>query len=167
MWISVRLNSPSSSALQRMPAHFFPLTISFCFLCSFAENRYYNAKGDLEDDVEAALSGFQEVVSMEDEKGEWGFKAYKQMVKLHFRQGKHKEMMDSYKQMLTYIKTAVTRNYSEKVINKVLDLVSGSQQMELLQEFYETTLTALQEAKNDRLWRARHPAAAARRVIPL
>merc|ERR1712106_603686 len=54
--------------------------------------------------------------------------------------------------MLTYIKSAVTRNYSEKVINKVLDLVSGSQQMELLQEFYETTLKALQEAKNDRLW---------------
>eukprot|EP00908_Phaeocystis_cordata_P020265 Transcript_31937.p1 GENE.Transcript_31937~~Transcript_31937.p1 ORF type:complete len:380 (-),score=228.18 Transcript_31937:205-1344(-) len=49
-------------------------------------------------------------------------------------------------------RSAVTRNYSEKVINKVLDLVSGSQQMDLLQEFYETTLKALQEAKNDRLW---------------
>ena len=61
-------------------------------------------------------------------------------------------MMTSYKEMLTYIKSAVTRNYSEKVINKVLDLVGGSQQMELLQEFYETTLTALQEAKNERLW---------------
>ena len=38
------------------------------------ENRYYNAKGDLADDMEAALAGFEEVVSMEDEKGEWGFK---------------------------------------------------------------------------------------------
>ena len=38
------------------------------------ENRYYNAKGDLADDVDAALSGFKEVVSMEEEKGEWGFK---------------------------------------------------------------------------------------------
>merc|ERR1719310_2577111 len=61
-------------------------------------------------------------------------------------------MMTAYKQMLTYIKSAVTRNYSEKVINKVLDLVSASQQMELLQTFYEQTLSALQEAKNDRLW---------------
>ena len=42
-------------------------------------------------------------------------------------------MMSSYKSMLTYIKSAVTRNYSEKVINKVLDLVSGSNNMELLQ----------------------------------
>ena len=47
---------------------------------------------------------------------------------------------------------------SEKVINKVLDLVSApggmgeGRQMELLHDFYETTLTALQEAKNDRLW---------------
>ena len=49
--------------------------------------------------------------------------------------------------VLTYIKTAVTRNYSEKVINKILDLVSASQQMDLLQEFYETTLTALQVAR--------------------
>ena len=117
------------------------------------ENRYYNAKGDLaEGDVEKALASFKEVVSMEDEKGEWGFKAYKQMVKLHFKQGNHAKMMDAYQQMLTYIKSAVTRNYSEKVINKILDLYSATEQMELLQNFYEITLAALTEAKNDRLW---------------
>jgi len=117
------------------------------------ENRYYNAKGDLaEGDVEKALASFKEVVSMEDEKGEWGFKAYKQMVKLHFKQGNHAKMMDAYQQMLTYIKSAVTRNYSEKVINKILDLYSATEQMELLQNFYEITLAALMEAKNDRLW---------------
>jgi len=124
------------------------------------ENRYYNAKGDLDEDVDAALSGFKEVVSMEEEKGEWGFKAYKQMVKLEFKRGKYADMMTAYKQMLTYIKSAVTRNYSEKVINKVLDLVSAgpaggmdeTQQLSLLHDFYETTLSALREAKNDRLW---------------
>jgi len=117
------------------------------------ENQYYNSKGLLADsDLKGALDGFKEVVSMEEDKGEWGFKAHKQMVKLQFKQKNFKEMMVTYKAMLTYIKSAVTRNYSEKVINKVLDLVSGSQNMELLQEFYETTLKALQEAKNDRLW---------------
>jgi len=89
---------------------------------------------------------------MEEEKGEWGFKAHKQTVKLQFKRAQYKEMMVAYKEMLTFIKAAVTRNYSEKVINKILDLVSGSQQMDLLQELYETTLSALQEAKNDRLW---------------
>jgi len=38
------------------------------------------------------------------------------------------------------------------VINKILDLYSATEQMELLQNFYEITLAALMEAKNDRLW---------------
>merc|ERR1719217_1937016 len=86
---------------------------------------------------------------MEEEKGEWGFKAYKQMVKLEFKRGRYDDMMAAYKQMLTYIKSAVTRNYSEKVINKVLDLVSAptpasagahdeGRQLSLLVDFYET-----------------------------
>ena len=97
------------------------------------ENQYYNSKGIIEEDEEAALEGFQEVIRMEEEKGEWGFKAHKQVVKLQFKRARYVEMMAAYKEMLTFIKSAVTRNYSEKVINKILDLVSGSQQMDLLQ----------------------------------
>lgn len=80
-----------------------------------------------------------------------GFKALKQTVKLHYRIGNYKEMMGAYKEMLTYIISAVTRNYSEKCINNILDFVSGSvsQNLELLQEFYQTTLRALEEAKNE------------------
>lgn len=78
-----------------------------------------------------------------------GFKALKQTVKLHYKLGNHKEMMEAYREMLTYIKSAVTRNYSEKCINKILDFVSSSQNLELLQEFYQTTLQALEEAKNE------------------
>ncbi|PPS11181.1 hypothetical protein GOBAR_AA09474 [Gossypium barbadense] len=91
------------------------------------ENQYYNSKG---------------------------FKALKQTVKLYYRLGKYKEMMDSYREMLTYIKSAVTRNYSEKCINNIMDFVSGSasQNFDLLQEFYQTTLKALEEAKNELAW---------------
>ncbi|XP_026689264.1 COP9 signalosome complex subunit 2-like, partial [Diaphorina citri] len=64
----------------------------------------------------------------------------------------YKEMMSRYKQLLLYIKSAVTRNYSEKSINSILDYISTSKNMELLQDFYETTLEALKDAKNDRLW---------------
>jgi COP9 signalosome complex subunit 2 len=118
------------------------------------ENQYYNSKGLVETDPEGALAGFAEVVQMEPEKAEWGFKALKQTVKLYYRLGKHKEMMDTYRVMLTYIKSAVTRNYSEKCINNIMDFVSGSasQNSILLQEFYQTTLKALEEAKNERLW---------------
>eukprot|EP00177_Eucheuma_denticulatum_P005791 GFKZ01010571.1.p1 GENE.GFKZ01010571.1~~GFKZ01010571.1.p1 ORF type:complete len:440 (+),score=83.47 GFKZ01010571.1:221-1540(+) len=116
------------------------------------ENQYYNSKGLLETDQGAALAGFEEVLQMETEKGQWGFKALKQIVKLKFRMGEFKEMIQRYKEMLTYIRSAVTRNYSEKSINAILDFVSSSNHMDLLQEFYETTLAALQEARNDRLW---------------
>jgi len=38
-------------------------------------------------------------------------------------------MMDRYKQLLSYIKSAVTRNYSEKSINAILDYISTSKQV--------------------------------------
>uniref|UniRef100_A0A2K6SF00 COP9 signalosome subunit 2 n=1 Tax=Saimiri boliviensis boliviensis TaxID=39432 RepID=A0A2K6SF00_SAIBB len=104
------------------------------------ENQYYNSKALKEDDPKAALSSFQKVLELEGEKGEWRFKALKQMINF------------KYKQLLTYIQSAVTRNYSEKSINSILDYISTSKQnsdflcqMDLLQEFYETTLEALKE----------------------
>ena len=36
-----------------------------------------------------------------------------------------------YKQLLTYIKSAVTRNHSEKSINSILDYISTSKQVRL------------------------------------
>jgi len=117
------------------------------------ENQYYNSKSLKEDNPKAALESFQRVLDLENgEKGEWGFKALKQMIKINFRLSNFDEMMLRYKQLLTYIKSAVTRNHSEKSINSILDYISTSQQMELLQNFYETTLDALRDAKNERLW---------------
>ena len=116
------------------------------------ENQYYNSKAMKENEPKGALESFQKVLELEEDKGEWGFKALKQMTKINFKIGNYEEMMQRYKQLLTYIKSAVTRNYSEKSINSILDYISTSKQMELLQNFYETTLDALKDAKNDRLW---------------
>ncbi len=49
-------------------------------------------------------------------------------------------MKNVFRQMLSYVKSAVTRNQSEKKINSLLDHVGQSTDMDLLQEFYETTL---------------------------
>ena len=47
----------------------------------------------------------------------------------------------------------MTRNYSEKTINGILDYVGGGKsgpvEVDVLQQFYETTMQALQESKND------------------
>lgn len=98
------------------------------------------------------------MLELEGEKGEWGFKALKQMIKINFKlvRSKHTildfgicenvlivadkylippiqtnfpEMMNRYKQLLTYIRSAVTRNYSEKSINSILDYISTSKQV--------------------------------------
>ena len=47
-------------------------------------------------------------------------------------QGNKEEMMLRYKQLLTYIKSAVTRNYSEKSINSILDYISTSKNVSVL-----------------------------------
>eukprot|EP00960_Hanusia_phi_P065928 766258-Hanusia_phi.AAC.3 len=80
------------------------------------ENEYYTAKGHLQDGkLQSALEGFQKVLDMQsDSKGEWGFKALKQMVKALFRQSRYDEMMKRYKELLVYLHV-VTKNQSEKV----------------------------------------------------
>lgn len=50
------------------------------------ENQYYNSKALKEDEPLAALASFQKVLDLENgEKGEWGFKALKQMIKINFK----------------------------------------------------------------------------------
>ncbi|CAJ0595329.1 unnamed protein product [Cylicocyclus nassatus] len=117
------------------------------------ENQYYTAKGlKSEGKIAEAIASFEKVLNLEQEMGEWGFKALKQMVKITFNTGQFEAMLQYYQKLLKYIKTAVTKNYSEKSINAILDYISTSKQMDLLQKFYETTLDALKDAKNERLW---------------
>ena len=47
-------------------------------------------------------------------------------------QNNYAEMMNRYKQLLTYIKSAVTRNHSEKSINSILDYISTSKNVSIL-----------------------------------
>ncbi|KAJ3200185.1 COP9 signalosome complex subunit 2, partial [Dinochytrium kinnereticum] len=117
------------------------------------ENKYYGAKDVVEglkdDSLPAAIKEFQAVVDAETEKGDWGFKALKQIVKSTFRLQKYADTLANYKTLLTYVKSAVSRNYSEKSINNILDFVSSSTDMAFLEEFYSVSLNALNEMKND------------------
>ena len=116
------------------------------------ENRYYNAKAMREEDPKAAIEEFVAITALEEEKGDWGFKALKQVVKLCFRANDKEMTITYYKQLLMYTKSAVTRNYSEKSINNILDYISSSRDMAFMEEFYATTLTSLEESRNERLW---------------
>ena len=49
------------------------------------ENQYYNSKALKEDSPREALESFRKVLELEQEKGEWGFRALKQMIKIYFK----------------------------------------------------------------------------------
>lgn len=52
-------------------------------------------------------------------------------------------MMTRYKQLLTYIKSAVTRNHSEKSINSILDYISTSKNVCIYYRTMHDLLTVL------------------------
>lgn len=125
------------------------------------ENSYYMAKALKDDDPKAAIQAFREVVKSEPEKGDWGFKALKQITKIRFLTlKKPDEALESYRELLTYTKSAVTRNVSEKSINNILDYVGGEGKhaalapeisIETLEAFYSATMQVLDEQRNERL----------------
>jgi COP9 signalosome complex subunit 2 len=63
---------------------------------------------------------------------------------------------EHYAELLTYVKSAVTRNYSEKSINNMLDYIekgsSGVDASKSMEQFYSLTLQSFQSTNNERLW---------------
>lgn len=104
---------------------------------------------------EEAVDEFLGVPALEQEKGDWGFKGLKQAIKLEFQLGRYEDAVKHYKELLTYVKSAVTRNYSEKSINNMLDFVEKSADdqsaYKCMEDFYSLTLDAFQSTNNERL----------------
>ncbi|ETS74178.1 COP9 signalosome complex subunit 2 [Pestalotiopsis fici W106-1] len=120
------------------------------------ENKYYNAKQMKGSEPEDAITEFLGIPELESEKGDWGFKGLKQAIKLEFRLGKYDDAVEHYTELLTYVKSAVTRNYSEKSITNMLDFVEkeagNGQAQKCLEKFYSLTLDCFQSTNNERLW---------------
>ncbi|KAI0173595.1 PCI-domain-containing protein [Hypoxylon sp. FL1284] len=120
------------------------------------ENKYYNAKQLKSTDPEDAVNEFLGIPPLESEKGDWGFKGLKQAIKLEFRLGRYDQSVEHYTELLTYVKSAVTRNYSEKSINNMLDYIEKESANQVAQrameQFYSLTLNCFQSTNNERLW---------------
>ena len=69
-------------------------------------------------------------------------------MKLNFKEGNFETMLATYKLFLTYTKSAVARTYGERCINSILELISTSTDLELIQQVYDATLRSLEDAKN-------------------
>jgi COP9 signalosome complex subunit 2 len=64
--------------------------------------------------------------------------------------------VEHYRELLTYVKSAVTRNQSEKSINNMLDFIEKAAEDEeahqCMEKFYALTLESFQSTNNERLW---------------
>ncbi|KAH8662578.1 PCI domain-containing protein [Xylariales sp. PMI_506] len=120
------------------------------------ENKYYNAKQMKTSDPEDAIPEFLSIPALETEKGDWGFKGLKQAIKLEYRLHMYDSAVEHYTELLTYVKSAVTRNYSEKSITNMLDYVEKESEdpaaQKCLEKFYSLTLDCFQNTNNERLW---------------
>ncbi|TGO57616.1 hypothetical protein BOTNAR_0198g00240 [Botryotinia narcissicola] len=120
------------------------------------ENKYYNAKQMKSTDPEGAIEEFLGIPALEQEKGDWGFKGLKQALKMEFKLALYDKAVEHYLELLTYVKSEVTRNYSEKSINNILDFIEKKTEddaaRKCMEEFYSNTLQSFQSTKNERLW---------------
>ena len=66
------------------------------------------------------------------------------------------QAVEHYDELLTYVNSAVTRNYSDKSINSMLDFIEkAAEDMEsrcYMELFYSRTLNSFQSTNNESLW---------------
>lgn len=131
-----------------------------------------------EDDLEAALEGFNSVLQKEedeDDKSDWKFKAKKQKIKVLYQLGETTsgpntnggEILTVFKDLLQDIETGkVSRNYAEKTLNNMLGYLAGLDKTatgaaavsagsggeSVLKKVYDATLAMLSKTGNERMW---------------
>jgi COP9 signalosome complex subunit 2 len=69
---------------------------------------------------------------------------------------RYEDAVTHYRELLTYVKSAVTRNHSEKSINNMLDFVEKNAEDDAanscIEQFYSLTLEAFANTNNERLF---------------
>lgn len=66
------------------------------------ENQYYFSEALVDDDADAALESFRNVLSLESKsgtKGDWGFKSLEQMTKIYLKKKNYEQMFNVYKEL--------------------------------------------------------------------
>jgi len=66
------------------------------------ENQYYHSEALNDDDPDAALESFKNVLALEKKggtKGDWGFKSLEQMTKIYLKKKNFNQMLICYKEL--------------------------------------------------------------------
>jgi len=115
------------------------------------ENLYSNAKAIMDEEPKEAIKGFEKMLELEKQKGDWGFKALKQLTLVYFKLGDSKKVLDKFKKFMEHAKSFVTPNYAEKGINSILDHICSGKNIELTENMFHTALESLAKG-HERVW---------------
>jgi COP9 signalosome complex subunit 2 len=108
-----------------------------------AENRYFEAKDLAAENAEEGLEAFEDVLTIETEPGNWGFKSLKRIIKIQFSLGKHDEVKTNFAKWLKDYSSLLMEN--EKALNSLLEYLNSSPN---IQDFYNQTMERLEKNGN-------------------
>ena len=122
-----------------------------------AENMYYEAEDCQHEEPKRALELFERVVELETkhspDKVRFKLKALERIVLIHATLGNESLMTLQFGQFLGTLSKA-SRNEQNEGLENILYMLSKSETSESTLKVYEMALSALREAKNERLWRS-------------
>lgn len=107
------------------------------------ENKYFEAKDIAAEDPKAGLEAFAEVLELDADKTQWGFKALKRLCKLNFQLKKHDAVKKRFRELLKEYTQLLMEN--EKAINNLLEFLAQSPD---IKELYDLTLAQLEKNGN-------------------
>lgn len=107
------------------------------------ENKYFEAKDVAAENLKEGLTAFEEVLELDEEKSQWGFKALKRLCKINFQLKKHKDVKKRFQQLLKEYTQLLMEN--EKAINNLLEFLAASPD---IKELYDMTLAQLEKNGN-------------------
>eukprot|EP00884_Botryococcus_braunii_P014235 jgi/Botrbrau1/22812/Bobra.0132s0136.1 len=116
------------------------------------EDKFIFSKGLVKaGELNDALKGFREVVSTEVEKGKWGFKALKQIIKLQFNLRDPQQLVKACRDLLSYDGHVPTSRWG-RCLQSLLGFVSKSTDNEMVQVFSSALLDGLEKTRHKFLW---------------
>lgn len=108
-----------------------------------AENRYFEAKDLAADSAEEGLEAFEDVLTLEEKPGNWGFKALKRIIKIQFGLNRHEDVRKNFTKWLQDYSSLLMEK--EKAVNSLLEYLQSSPN---IQDFYNQTMERLEKNGN-------------------
>lgn len=125
------------------------------------EEKYYNAKGYKDDDINKAIEEFLVITrsGKDDESIEWVFKSYKQLIKINFHRQNYEQSISFLKDLIEII-PKVNPTYAKESLNRMINAYTVSGRDSFVSQLYDIILDSIKRhdifdefsASGQKLW---------------